>query len=52
LGLSITAEAIRLHGGQVKAANCDNGGLLVELKLPLHDRSTDAEPRLSKQLVS
>src|ERR1700733_8254664 len=34
LGLSITERAVRLHGGKVKAENCPDGGLLVELRLP------------------
>jgi two-component system sensor histidine kinase CpxA len=34
LGLSITERAVRLHGGTVKAENCNDGGLLVELQLP------------------
>jgi len=34
LGLSITDRAIRLHGGSVRALNCSNGGLLIELSLP------------------
>jgi signal transduction histidine kinase len=35
LGLAITARAVRLHGGTVTAANHPDGGLLVELRLPL-----------------
>jgi two-component system sensor histidine kinase CpxA len=34
LGLSITDRAIRLHGGSVRAVNCPDGGLLIELRLP------------------
>ncbi len=34
LGLSITERAVRLHGGTVSAANCNDGGLLIELRLP------------------
>src|SRR5271169_1512140 len=34
LGLSITERAVRLHGGKVRAENCRDGGLLVELSLP------------------
>jgi len=34
LGLSITERAVRLHGGTVKAQNCKDGGLLVEMQLP------------------
>jgi signal transduction histidine kinase len=35
LGLSITDRAIRLHGGSVVASNRAEGGLLVEIRLPL-----------------
>lgn len=36
LGLAITERAVRLHGGTVTAANHPDGGLLVELRLPLN----------------
>lgn len=35
LGLAITARAVRAHGGHVRAANAPEGGLLVEIELPL-----------------
>lgn len=35
LGLAITQRAIQLHGGQVQARNHPQGGLVVELLLPL-----------------
>jgi two-component system sensor histidine kinase CpxA len=35
LGLTITARAVELHGGEVRAANAEGGGLLVEIRLPL-----------------
>jgi two-component system, OmpR family, sensor histidine kinase CpxA len=35
LGLAITERAIRLHGGTVKASNRQEGGLQVEIRLPL-----------------
>lgn len=35
LGLTITARAIALHGGTVKARNADDGGLIVEITLPI-----------------
>lgn len=38
LGLAITARAIRLHGGEVQARNHPQGGLLVELRLPLSNQ--------------
>jgi signal transduction histidine kinase len=41
LWLSITSEAIRLRGGQVKAENLSGGRLLVEVRSPLGGRSGD-----------
>jgi len=35
LGLSITARAVTLYGGSVRAANRPQGGLNVEIRLPL-----------------
>jgi len=35
LGLSIAARAVRLHHGTIKASNAENGGLVVEIRLPL-----------------
>src|SRR5713101_3083522 len=35
LGLAITEQAVRLHGGSVKASNLPAGGLAVEIRLPL-----------------
>jgi signal transduction histidine kinase len=35
LGLSITERAVRLHGGSVKAQNCAERGLVVELRFPV-----------------
>jgi signal transduction histidine kinase len=35
LGLSIAERAVRLHGGSVTAANAPDGGLVVEIRLPL-----------------
>jgi two-component system sensor histidine kinase CpxA len=35
LGLAITDRAVRLHGGTIKAANGPQGGLVVEIRLPL-----------------
>jgi signal transduction histidine kinase len=39
LGLSITERAVRLHGGTVRAINCPDGGLLIELSLPCTSES-------------
>lgn len=35
LGLAITERAVRLHGGSVRASNLAEGGLLVEIRIPL-----------------
>src|SRR4030095_16007415 len=35
LGLAITERAVRLHGGTVRASNRPEGGLMVEIRLPL-----------------
>jgi two-component system, OmpR family, sensor histidine kinase CpxA len=37
LGLAIAARAVRLHGGSIMAANAPDGGLIVEMRLPLKD---------------
>lgn len=45
LGLAITARAVRLHGGTVRATNRPEGGLMVELRLPLDAAgSSDTQP--------
>ncbi|MFZ0279753.1 MAG: hypothetical protein WAL60_22870, partial [Candidatus Sulfotelmatobacter sp.] len=35
LGLAITERAVRFHGGRVTASNRAEGGLMVEIHLPL-----------------
>jgi signal transduction histidine kinase len=35
LGLAITERAVRFHGGRVSASNRPEGGLMVEIRLPL-----------------
>jgi two-component system sensor histidine kinase CpxA len=35
VGLAITERAVRLHGGSVTARNCSEGGLIVEMRLPV-----------------
>ncbi|WP_030856739.1 sensor histidine kinase [Streptomyces sp. NRRL S-37] len=43
LGLAITAENVRLHGGRIRAANLPRGGAVFTVELPLHRDGTDAE---------
>jgi len=55
LGLAITDRAVRLHGGTVKASNRPEGGLQVEIRLPLaaseasRDSSVHAGPHPDAQ---
>jgi two-component system sensor histidine kinase CpxA len=42
LGLAITERAVRFHGGRVAARNRAEGGLMVEIRLPLADASVDS----------
>jgi len=39
LGLSIAARAVRLHHGTIKASNAKDGGLVVEIRLPVRQGS-------------
>jgi two-component system sensor histidine kinase CpxA len=41
LGLAITERAVRLHGGTVRASNRPEGGLQVEIRLPIVVASTN-----------
>jgi two-component system sensor histidine kinase CpxA len=48
LGLAITERAVRFHGGKVSAFNRAEGGLMVEIRLPLIGmRTLDVGPRTS-----
>jgi two-component system, OmpR family, sensor histidine kinase CpxA len=42
LGLAITDRAVRLHGGTIRVSNRPQGGLMVEIRLPL----SAAEPSM------
>jgi len=46
LGLSITDRAVRLHGGSVRAVNCPDGGLLIELRLPCTAKTKTDQSRV------
>jgi two-component system, OmpR family, sensor histidine kinase CpxA len=47
LGLAITERAVRFHGGRVAAMNRAEGGLMVEIRLPLMPASVCAEEALT-----
>jgi len=40
LGLAITDRAVRLHGGTIRVSNRPQGGLMVEIRLPLISAET------------
>jgi two-component system sensor histidine kinase CpxA len=56
LGLAITDRAVRLHGGTIRVSNRPQGGLMVEIRLPLASAevSRTSDPRtitiLSREL--
>jgi two-component system sensor histidine kinase CpxA len=56
LGLAITDRAVRLHGGTIRISNRPEGGLIVEIRLPLYsvENSKRTDPTtvtiLSRQL--
>jgi len=45
LGLAITERAVRFHGGKVTAFNRAEGGLMVEIRLPLVSRVEESKER-------
>jgi two-component system sensor histidine kinase CpxA len=44
LGLSITDRAVRLHGGTIRVSNRPQGGLMVEIRLPLSSTEVSKTP--------
>jgi signal transduction histidine kinase len=50
LGLTIAHRAIRLHGGTVGAANAPDGGLVVEISLPVRPQAPLASVPLTPPL--
>jgi two-component system sensor histidine kinase CpxA len=47
LGLAITDRAVRLQGGTVRASNRPQGGLVVEIRLPVSGATGAADSQLS-----
>jgi two-component system sensor histidine kinase CpxA len=47
LGLTIALRAVELHGGQMRACNAEDGGLLVEMRLPLALTLPDETPLIN-----
>jgi two-component system sensor histidine kinase CpxA len=41
LGLAITERAVALHGGAIRALNRPQGGLMVEIRVPLAEEARD-----------
>ncbi len=52
LGLAITERAVRFHGGRVSATNRAEGGLMVEIHLPLMPASPEATEASEPQAVA
>jgi two-component system sensor histidine kinase CpxA len=48
LGLTITDRSVRFHGGTIHVANAADGGLAVEIFLPLTGDATDGSTDLPK----
>jgi two-component system sensor histidine kinase CpxA len=44
LGLAITDRAVRLHGGTIRVSNRPQGGLMVEIRLPLSSSEVSKTP--------
>ena len=51
LGLAITERAVRFHGGKVSAFNRAEGGLMVEIRLPLIARVAAAKEQERADVV-
>ena len=52
LGLAITERAVSLHGGSIRAVNRPQGGLMVEIRLPLALVGSDETGTLDSDVVS
>jgi PAS domain S-box-containing protein len=49
LGLSICYGIIKEHGGEISARNADNGGAIIEVKLPSAGRTAVAAPPVASR---
>jgi len=45
LGLAISEKAVSLHGGSIRAANRSQGGLMVEIRLPMTSIESETDFR-------
>lgn len=45
LGLTIAERAVKLHGGSIRASNAGSGGLIVEIRLPISNGTTNSFER-------
>jgi len=52
LGLAITERAVRFHGGRVCARNRPEGGLQIEIRLPLIEGGQGAKPLQPEEVGS
>ncbi|MGO9127160.1 MAG: ATP-binding protein [Terriglobales bacterium] len=52
LGLAITERAVALHGGTIRALNRPQGGLMVEIRLPLGEDASDAAGTRVSEVVT
>jgi len=52
LGLAITERAVALHGGSIRAVNRPQGGLMVEIRLPLAEDASDVAGTGAADVVS
>jgi two-component system sensor histidine kinase CpxA len=52
LGLAITERAVALHGGAIRAVNRLQGGLMVEIRLPLASNASDHDSARVVDVVS
>lgn len=52
LGLAITERAVALHGGSIRAVNRPQGGLMVEIRLPLAEDASEVAGTGAADVVS